>query len=122
MELYSEIVLLLDVIKKLDQHDKENLNHILEQFKLLDENRKIELLKYIHSSSLLKLDFYKSEDAKFDCQTNGHTFSEWEIALLSKYGDDNDLISYWKRTCTKCGLIDVSSINPIESENRANKL
>ena len=76
MELNIEIASLLDVIKKLDQHDKENLNHILEQFKSLDENRKIELLKYILSSSLLKLDFYKSEDAKFDCQTNGHTFSE----------------------------------------------
>ena len=79
------------------------------------------MLKYIISSSLIKIEVLESNEDKFNCETLGHDFGEWEVTSLSKYDVPNENIDYWKRTCKRCKLVDVSSVNPTEINISKNK-
>ena len=97
------------------------MDFILEKFDNLDKSKKVEFLKNIMPSALLKIQLMEKEINKNDCQIEGHSFGDWEVSYLTKYDTDNESVKYWKRKCTKCELVDVSSIDPKENEKCKNK-
>ena len=118
MEINKELITLLTIIKKLDDNNISKINSFLEKLEKIDENSKLEILKNIISYSLGRIENPEKSDEQLSCEINGHSFTEWEPTFLKKYTNSNEVIKYWRRKCTRCQHVDVSSVEPEKLKNR----
>ncbi|MBR6690381.1 MAG: hypothetical protein IKL65_03530 [Bacilli bacterium] len=120
MEINRNEIDLLELIKKLEPSEIDKLNIFLSKLNTIDDDSKLEILKNIISYSLVKINNMQKSDEEIICEIDGHSFTEWESTYLKKYPNEKEEVIYWRRKCTRCKLVDVSSIDPtVQTHNKS---
>ena len=112
MEIKKEEINLLNLIKELEPSEIDKINVFLNKLNNMDDNSKLEIIKSIISYSLIRIDKPQKRDEQIICEVDGHVFTPWQRNVLEKYDNKNEEVIYWRRKCTRCNLVDVSSIDP----------
>ncbi len=118
-EFFDTIVLNLE-----ENEELKKVANILGEVENLSQNNKRKVIDEVFGVVVKYLGIQKQENKEKVCHQEGHIFGKWEHNICTTYIDtviDHQRVhnfpvehENWKRTCSRCGFVDVVDHEPQE--------